>query len=141
MSVMTFFETENDLKRENTYKESIEKKINLELVKLPRSYSVDFAAVDSKKVVRYYIEIKTRKKNSREYTKLIVSSKKIKNMKVLSNVGRIPSFVFFCFPREIKYIRVDNKHFEEKIFTDPRKRDETDTEPCVSFAVKDLKLL
>ena len=134
------YENSDDLTNESTAKKVIEDRWRCRLVKLPRSYRVDFAAVrDGSERVVSWVEYKRRRMQWGQYPTIVLSLSKLMAMQEYESLGTPALFVVEDNDGDIRYYRVgvsgDYKGMLEIGGRTVQTRDPADVEPVVMIPI------
>jgi hypothetical protein len=134
------YETEADLERENSAATIIQQWTNAMLVKLPKKYGFDYAAMRYGRIVSF-IEVKFRTSEMGKYDSYMISLGKIQAGDSLSRVANVPSFLFVFWTDDAAYVNLDEFTFSMGFGGREDRNDSQDREPVCFIPIEEFKLL
>jgi hypothetical protein len=127
-------ETESDLREEKKMADKLSKKWGVELVKLPKNYHIDYAAVRDGVTVAY-IEFRRRYMNSDKFKTVYLSLKKWLGLCEVDKEAHVPTFWVTQMDDKMLYTRTDGRKLEQTVSGNRH----TDAEPVVHIPIKEMK--
>ena len=127
------YENQKTISKEEDFKESIESCSGYKLVKMPRSYEVDFAMLDGRDY-RGCAELKCRNCASTDYETLILSLHKLDALKRWGQYGSASLYVRFN-DTDLVFPIADGLTLDIRFAGRTDRGDWQDLEPCVHIPV------
>ena len=137
------YETEADLRHEESAKSRIERAWGVRLEKLPLSYSADWAVCYKDGTVVGWIEYKRRNMDWGKYETVVLGARKIADMLRLAEFGQSAVFVVETNDGALRWIEINRKNTGDLRWggRTTKQRDWQDREPVVHFPIKEFRTI
>ena len=137
--VRPIYEDDGDRANEQRLKSLLEKKWDVHLTKIPKSYHADFFASRKGKIVSF-VEIKVRSISIKKYDSYMISLMKIVGILNYTERINIPCFLFIQWSDAMGYIKITNEIIKDvRMQSVNFRNDPNDLEPCVHIPISDFK--